>query len=135
MKRNPAEGPREAQTARAALTGKITPLLRQFRKFAALKACADLLPGETSGLAAPFDVRLSPAQEQPDPAAPPAGDVSTMYIYVANATVAALLEQRKRALIKAVNARLPVAMVEELRFEVAPRKVERQLNILALTPD
>jgi hypothetical protein len=59
-----------------------------------------------------------------------------MYFYVSDATVRSVLERHKRRLIREINGKLPVAVVEEFRYEeVGRQKIERQLNILALEPD
>jgi len=126
---------REPQTAQAALKSRVSPLMRQFRKIAALRACLKALPEEVEGLAAPYDVRLAPSPHRAAGANDALADVNTMYLYVDNATVAAALQRRRQKLINTVNATLPVAVVEELHFEIAPKKVKRQLNILALKPD
>ena len=129
---------REAVTVQAALRATMSPLMRQIRKFSALSVCLDVLPEEIKGMAAPFDVRLAPSRGLPQTKKAPAGgaDVNTLYLYVASPTVETVLEQRKAALIKQINARLPVAVVEEFRYDIVPQqKIDRQLNILELTPD
>jgi hypothetical protein len=123
---------REPVSASSALRGSISPLMRQIRKFSALSACVEVLPEELSGLAAPYDIRQTPSRHGTgnEPS------VSTMYIYVASATVEAVLEKQGRKLVGRINERLNQPVVEELRFEkAAPQKIARQLNILALTPD
>jgi len=127
---------REPSSLGAALRQSVGPLMRQFRKFTAMRECLALLPAEIrdAQLAAPYDVRRAPARE-------PGGaggldDVNTMYFYVASRTVEAVLERQKRRLMREINARLEFAFVEEFRYEEAGvQKIERQLNILALTPD
>ncbi|MCH7471601.1 hypothetical protein IIA79_01420 [bacterium] len=129
----------EPKTAQEALRRSLSPLMRQIRKFSALTICLELLPEEVAGLAAPFDVRLAPSRET-DSKSNTAGngisDLNTLFIYVASPTVEAVLERRKQELIAGINKQLPVHFVEELRFEVASaKKIERQMNILGLTPD
>jgi len=127
-------GRREPGSLGAALRQSVGPLMRQFRKFTAMRECLHILPKEImeAKLAAPFDVRRAPSLDS----AGGLDDVNTMYFYVASKTVKSVLERRKRQLIRAVNARLEFAFVEEFRYEVASaQKIERQLNILALTPD
>jgi hypothetical protein len=146
---------REPGSLGAALRQSVGPLMRQFRKFTAMRECLGVLPRELAEarLAAPFDVRLAPARypgaSRPETgAAGPPGvaeqsaagvgleDVNTMYFYVASRTVEAVLERQKRRLISEINARLEFAFIEEFRYEEAgAQKIERQLNILALTPD
>jgi hypothetical protein len=138
--------------------------MRQLRKFAALNAFLAVLPEELAGQVAPYDVRLAqpderyvPANERlPQPlevvgapgqrnaAAPERSEdtaldapaVATLYAYVLSATVQLALEQRKRELIAAINARLPYPLIEDLRFEQAgAQRIARQLNILATSPD
>lgn len=131
----------DPQMVKDALRTSLSPLMRQLRKFGALCACVEVLesaldatPAELAALAAPYDVRLAPAREtiQTEGLA----DVTTLYVYVASRTVETALEQQKKRLIAEINRRLPLAVVEELRYEVAPpAKIARQLNILALTPD
>jgi len=144
-----SRGGSDPVTIGAALRSTAGPLMRQLRKVAALSACLEELPRELEGLAAPYDIRLAAPQGSIGGAASQGGssaamsqgagavaEVSTMYIYVASATVAAVLEQRKAQLVAAVNARLPYPVVEDLRFEQASaQKIGRQLNILAAAPD
>ena len=127
-------GRREPGSLGAALKQSVGPLMRQFRKFTAMRVCLEVLPKEImdAKLAVPFDVRRAPSLDS----AGGLDDVNTMYFYVASKTVKSVLERRKRRLIKAVNERLEFAFVEEVRYEeVSAQKIERQLNILALTPD
>ena len=153
-----SRGGSDPVTVGAALRSTAGPLMRQLRKVAALTACLEELPRELEGLAAPYDIRLAAPQGSIGGAASQGGssaamsqggagavaqggagavaEVSTMYIYVAGATVAAVLEQRKAQLVAAVNARLPYPVVEDLRCEQASaQKIGRQLNILAAAPD
>lgn len=150
MTRPSSRGGSDPVTVGAALRSTAGPLMRQLRKVAALTACLEELPRELEGLAAPYDIRLAAPQGSIGGAASQGGssaamsqggagavaEVSTMYIYVAGATVAAVLEQRKAQLVAAVNARLPYPVVEDLRCEQASaQKIGRQLNILAAAPD
>lgn len=124
----------EPTTVQAALRGGLGPLMRQFRKFNAMRAALDLLPPALAGLAVPFDVRLAPSREAGG--AGDLADINTMYFYVANATVRMVLEKQKRSLLEAINGQLDFAFIEEFRFEEAsPPKIERQMNILRLSPD
>ena len=126
---------REPGSLGAALKQSVGPLMRQFRKFTAMRECLNVLPDEIleAKLAVPFDVRRAPS---PGAGAGDLDDVNTMYFYVASKTVKSVLERQKRRLIKAINERLEFAFVEEFRYEeVSAQKIERQLNILALTPD
>ncbi len=117
------------------------PLMRQVRKFAAMRRCSDLLAADFDGLAAPYDVRLAPSPGSGRSGSGGRGnaglaDMQTMYFYVLNKTVELALEQRKRQLIKQINEALPYPMVEEFRFDtVSKERILRQLNILALEPD
>ena len=125
---------REPRTLGTALRHSVGPLMRQVRKFSAMRECVALLPPELmqAALAVPFDVRQAPSRDGGGGLA----DVSTMYFYVASATVRSVLENQKRRLIREINGRLEFAFIEEFRYEeVGPQKIERQLNILALTPD
>ncbi|GEM_PF-2231641 len=125
---------REPTSVQAALRQTLGPVMRQIRKFSAMKQALTVLPAELGGLAAPYDVRLAPGREPGGDA--DLADVNTMYFYVSDATVRSVLERHKRRLIREINAALPVAVVEEFRYEEAGRqKIERQLNILALEPD
>ena len=118
----------------AALRGSTGPLVRQFRKFAAMNACLKALPTELEGMAAPYDVKL--ARQRDDGSGSESADVHTLYIYVANMTVAGVIEARKRGLIKDINAELPYAVVEDLQCEqAAQKKIASQLNILRIEPD
>lgn len=125
---------KEPATVQAALRGGMGPLMRQFRKFNSMRDMLKALPEELRGLAVPYDVRLAPGT------APGSdnevADVNTMYFYVASATVKMVLERQKPELKAAVNVPLGYAFIEEFRFEEAgPQKIERQMNILELTPD
>lgn len=125
---------REPTSVQAALRQTLGPVMRQLRKFSAMKVALGVLPAELAGLAVPYDVRLAPGREPGRDA--DLADVNTMYFYVSDATVRSVLERHKRRLIREINAGLPVAVVEEFRYEQATRqKIERQLNILALEPD
>ncbi len=125
---------REPHTAATALRTSMGPLMRQVRKFAAMRECCKLLAEDFAGLAAPYDVRLAPAPGSGR--ADGLADMQTMYFYVQNKTVELALEQRKRQLMEQINASLPYPMVEEFRFDTATKeKIARQLNILALEPD
>lgn len=124
----------EPATVGAALRGGLGPLMRQFRKFNAMRRTLEILPEELAGLAVPYDVRLAPTRAAGE--VKTVADINTMYFYVANATVKMVLEKRKRQLIEAINAPLAYAFIEEFRFEEAgPQKIERQMNILTLSPD
>ncbi len=125
---------KEPATVQAALRGGMGPLMRQFRKFNAMRAMLGALPEELRGLAAPFDIRLAPS---PAPGADrDVADVNTLYFYVASATVKMVLERQKGPLKEAVNSGLGYAFIEEFRYEEATgQKIERQVNILELTPD
>jgi hypothetical protein len=131
-------GRREVTTVQAALRPALAPVMRQIRKFTAmgmfLSVMAEELPAELEGLVAPHDVRLAPSREPGQDGG--VANVNTLYLYVASATVGAVLEKRKRALIAEVNKRLKHEFIEELRYdEVGQQKIARQLNILRQTPD
>ena len=135
---------REPATAATALRGSMGPLMRQVRKFAAMRRCSELLAEDFGGLAAPYDVRLAPAPGSGRTGSggkvgsgnPGLAELQTMYFYVLNKTVELALEQRKKQLIKEINESLPYPMVEEFRFDtVSKERIVRQLNILALEPD
>jgi hypothetical protein len=141
-------------TVADALKGSVGPLMRQIRKYAALKGLLAALPSEMAQMAAPYDVKLAvhkedgPIQGRPlqdgagqDGAGGKASagattELNPMYIYVASPTVATVISQRKRALIEAANCAAGMPLVEDLRCEQAPQaKITRQLNILGLKPD
>ena len=125
---------RETTSVQAAPKSSMGPLMRQVRKFTALRACRELLPAELEGLAAPYDVRLAPSRKPGEESG--IAEVNTLYLYVSDATVRTVLEKRKRGLIEEINGRLGTPFVEEFRYEEAgPQKIARQLNILALEPD
>lgn len=131
-------GRREVTTVQAALRPTLAPVMRQIRKFTAMGmfmgVLAEELPAELEGLVAPHDVRLAPSREPGKDGG--VADVNTLYLYVASATVGAVLEKRKGALIAEVNKRLKQEFIEELRYdEVGQQKIARQLNILRQTPD
>jgi hypothetical protein len=138
---------REPQTVAAALSRGAGHLLRQVRKFAALRACLDSLPPELAGMAAPYDVRQWERSGQFAGAAKPSGhaddlgqatpaSVSVLCIYVLSPTVEAVLKRLAPELIVGINARLPYPLVEELRLETASKqKIEQQVNILRAEPD
>lgn len=138
---------REPTSAASALRTSMGPLMRQVRKFSAMRRCSELLAEDFDGLAAPYDVRLAPAPgsgrtgsrgsgDSGDSGNVGLADMQTMYFYVLNKTVELALEQRKRQLIKDINEALPYPMVEEFRFDtVSKERIVRQLNILALEPD
>lgn len=126
-------------TVGEALKGGVGHLMRQIRKYAALKGLLAALPPELADMAAPADLRLAAGDasgtgtERADGAVP---ELNTVFIYVASATVATVVTQRKRALIEAANHAAGLPLVEELRCELAPpAKIARQLNILGLKPD
>lgn len=120
-------------TVADALKGSVGPLMRQIRKYAALKGLLAALPGELSEMAAPYDIKLAGAEAS---AAGAAAELNTMYIYVASPTVATVISQRKRALIEAANRAAGMPLIEDLRCEQAAQaKITRQLNILGLKPD
>jgi hypothetical protein len=123
---------REPTTAGSALKGPMGPLMRQLRKFSAMRAAVRLLGEEFDGLAAPFDLRLAPDKSGDSATA----DTQTMYMYVSNKTVELALEKRRRGLITRINSALPYPMVEDLRFETtSPERIRRQMNILLVEPD
>jgi hypothetical protein len=125
---------RETTSVQAALKTSMGPLMRQVRKFTAMKTCLEVLPEELSGLVAPFDVRLAPSRKPGQEGG--IADVNTLYLYVSDATVRTVLEKRKRDLMTEINGRLATPFVEEFRYEEAgPQRIQRQLNILALEPD
>ena len=123
---------REPTKAGAALKGPLGPLMRQIRKFSAMREAVKLLGGDFEGLAVPCDLRLAPSVTKESASA----DTQTMYLLVLNKTVELALERRSGELIRQINAALPYPMVEELRFELAsPERIRRQVNILRLEPD
>ena len=118
---------REPQTAAAALARGAGHLMRQVRKFAALRACFDALPPELSGLAAPYDVRQAVGSD---------AGTSVLCIYALSPTVEAALKALAPALLEAANAGLPYPLVQDVRIDSANKqKIERQVNILRAKPD
>jgi hypothetical protein len=120
------------------LPGTIPTLLPKLRKVQALKLLLQLLPPELAGLAAPHEIRLAPALERYGKEHDAAGEaqLSTLFVYCASATVAAVVEQQAPRLLAELNARLPYPLAEALRCERATaQKIAQQLNNLALGPD
>ena len=137
----PRRGKRDEVRIDSALNSALSPVLRQIRKFAALRALLEALPAELEGLAAPFDIRQAPrrnplGREAAAPGYAHEATVSTAYVYAAGNAVELVLEQQASALIAAANAKLAYPLIEELRFEQAsPAKIAKQLNILTARPD
>ena len=143
----------EPRTVAATLGREMGPIMRQVRKFAALRACLAQLPDELDGLAAPYDLRLLPAADTASggkdatvPGTAPARDrsapdtsgeaVSTLLVYVLGGTVEAAVMKLAPKIIEKTNAQLPYPVVEGLRCEQASKeKIARQVNILRQTPD
>ena len=128
---------REPQAVAAALAHGSGLLMRQVRKFAALRACLNEFPPELEGMAAPYDVRQSVTgtQAASSQGAEEAG-VSVLYVYAVSPTVQAVLARMAGGLIERVNARLPYPLVQELRVDIASKqKIEQQVNILRAEPD
>jgi len=118
----------EAQSVGQAMGLISGPLLRQIRRFQTLEACLRILAPRLMGLCAPFDVKIAPQVDGGDP-------VSTVYWYIASATVEAALESQKRQMLQQVNA-TSIQLVEEFRYELASsERIREQLNILSARPD
>jgi hypothetical protein len=119
---------REPQTVAAALARGAGHLMRQVRKYAALRACLDALPPELSGLAVPYEVRQSGGTE--------AAGLSVLHLYVLSPTVEMAVKRLAPELIERTNAKLPYPLVQELSLEQANKqKIEQQVNILRARPD
>lgn len=119
------------------LPGAIPTLLPKLRRVQALKRFVKLLPPELDGLAAPHEIRLAPPPERFGPASGEvAAQVSTLFVYCASPTVAAIVEQQSARLLAELNAQLPYPLAEALRCEqAAVQKIVQQLNNLTLGPD
>ncbi len=134
---------REPQTVAAALSRGAGHLLRQVRKYSALRACLQALPPELDGLAAPYDVRQAASgisSDSPGRSAASAADsgpgVSVLCLYAISPTVEAALRALAPKLIEQVNAGLPYPLVQDLRIDLANKqKIERQVNNLRAQPD
>jgi hypothetical protein len=135
----PRRAKRDEVRIDSVLNSALSPVMRQIRKFAALRALLNALPAELEGLAAPFDIRQAPRRSSFGTAASADGaaaTVSTAYVYVSGAAVEAVIEQRMGELVEQANSALPYPLIEELRCEQAsPAKIEKQLNILRIEPD
>jgi hypothetical protein len=124
---------REGRLVGTALPGAVANLLPKLRKTEALRRFISLLPAELHGLAAPHELRLAPGTERLNA---PAAQVSTLFVYVASATVGVILERLAPQLLAELNASLPYPLAEALRCEPAsPQKIAQQLNNLTVGPD